>query len=85
MNGVNVRIEHIENAAGKLCMLNGQMTLILDAKTRQLEQAEICAQAFVAVEDTDSIYLKPDLRDFIARQPASLEFAKLCRQCGIKG
>jgi len=85
INGVSVKIEHLENAPGKFCMLNSRLTLVMDANVSQLEQAEICARAFAAVEDTDSIYLKPDLRDFIARHPVNLEFTKSCRQWGIKG
>ena len=85
INGVSVKIEHLDDAQGGFCMLNGQITLILDAKARPLKLAQLCAQALSAVEDTDSLYLRPDLRDFIARQAVNLAFTKLCRQCGIKG
>ncbi len=85
INGISVKIENLEDAQGKLCILKERLTLILNSKVRPLGLAEICAQAFAAVEDTDSIYLKPDLRDFIARQPVNLAFVQLCRQCGIKG
>jgi hypothetical protein len=63
--GVKVRREPLEESSGGLCRLGGAAILFLDTQADQLQSATLCAQTLRRVVDIHTIYLRPNVREFI--------------------
>lgn len=70
-NGVKVRTEPLGGNGGGLCFIKGEKFFFVDTQAAAAESAAICAQAVSELVDTDSIYLKPQIREFIEKNTAS--------------
>lgn len=63
---VVVRKESMDSERAGLCSLKGQKTFFYDPESPSFETAIRCAEAAsIAIEDIESIYLRPAVRDFI--------------------
>jgi hypothetical protein len=63
---VRVRKEPLDGSRAGLCCLKGQKTFIFDPDSPAFEIAVCCAAAAAdVIDDLDSIYLRPAVRDFI--------------------
>ena len=64
-HGVKVRREVIDDSTGGLCRIGGKPVMFLNTITDPIKSAEACAKALCEVADIDSIYLRPNIRQFI--------------------
>jgi hypothetical protein len=64
-NGVKIRSEALGGGGGGLCTIKGEHTFFLDTQLASSETAIICAEAVSKVVDIESIYIKPQIREFI--------------------
>ena len=63
---VLVRKEAMGGSGGGLCCLKGKNVLMIDQDSSSLETAINCAKAVESIiPDTEGIYLKPAIREFI--------------------
>ncbi len=70
-NGVKVRSEPLGGNGGGLCVIKGENFFFVDTQATAAETAAVCAKAVSELVDTDSIYLKPQIREFIEKNMAS--------------
>ncbi|MBA7648524.1 hypothetical protein ES703_56311 [subsurface metagenome] len=70
-NSVKIRSEPLGGNGGGLCVIKGEKFFFVDNQAAAAESAAICAQAVSGLVDTDSIYLKPQIREFIEKNKAS--------------
>ena len=64
-NGVTVRSEPLGGSGGGLCTVKGKSIFFVDTQASSAEVAALCAQAVTKTLDVESIYIKPQLRQFI--------------------
>jgi hypothetical protein len=64
-NGVQVRSEPMGGAGGGLCNVKGKNIFFLDTQAPTAEAATLCAQAVGRLVDIESIYLRPEIRQYI--------------------
>ena len=64
-NGVQVRSEPLGGAGGGLCNVKGKNIFFLDTQAPTAESATLCAQAVGRLIDIESIYLRPEIRQYI--------------------
>ncbi len=64
-NGVKIRNEPLGGGGGGLCTIKGEHIFFLDTQSMSSEMAIICAEAVGKVVDIESIYIKPQIREFI--------------------
>ncbi len=64
-NGVQVRSEPLGGAGGGLCNVKGKNIFFLDTQAPTTESAALCAQAAGRLVDIESIYLRPEIRQYI--------------------
>jgi hypothetical protein len=64
-NGVTIRNEPLGGNGGGLCTVKGRENFFVDTQASSAEVAAICAEAVLKVADIDSIYIKPEVRQFI--------------------
>jgi hypothetical protein len=65
-NGVTVRSEPLGGEGGGLCTIKGRRVLFVDTEAPSIVTAAICAQSLPKVADIEEIYIKPQVRQFIA-------------------
>lgn len=64
-NGVKIRSEPLGGGGGGLCTIKGEHIFFMDTQSVSSETAVICAEAVATVVDIESIYIKPQIREFI--------------------
>ena len=64
-NGIQVRTEPLAGQGGGLCTVRGQTILFLDTQSTATDSAAVCAGALEQVLDIETLYLKPQIREFI--------------------
>ena len=64
-NGVTVRSEPLGGSGGGLCTVKGKSIFFVDTQASSAEVAALCAQAVTKTLDVESIYIRPQLRQFI--------------------
>lgn len=72
-HGVQVRSEPLSGHGGGLCRIRGQTILFLDTRSASTESAVVCAAAVGQLLDMETLYIKPQVREFIqtwGRHPA---------------
>ncbi len=70
-NGVTVRNESLGGAGGGLCTIKGSHVFFHDTDASSAEAASTCAEAVTKIIDIESIYLRPEVRDFVEARTAS--------------
>ncbi|HEX42269.1 MAG TPA: hypothetical protein ENN81_09450 [Phycisphaerales bacterium] len=64
-NAVTVRNEPLGGAGGGLCTVKGRPVFFHDTDASSSDAACACAEAVARTVDIESIYLRPEVRDFI--------------------
>ena len=65
--GVKVRSEPLGGGGGGLCTVKGEKLFFVDTQATSAEMAAICAEAVARVVDIESIYIRPEIREFIEK------------------
>ena len=71
-NGVAIRSEPLGGAGGGLCSVKGAHIFFVDTQAGSAETAVRCAEAVGKLMDTESIYIRPEVRQFIEDQAGSV-------------
>jgi hypothetical protein len=66
-NGVTIRHEPLGGSGGGLCTVKGEHIFFLDTEATSTEMAATCAEAVSKVVDIETIYIRPEIREFIER------------------
>ena len=64
-NGVAIRTDALGGSGGGLCRLAGRPVFFHDTDAEAGEVAVACAEAVAKVVDIETVYLRPDVRQFI--------------------
>ncbi|MFA5422454.1 MAG: hypothetical protein WC374_01170 [Phycisphaerae bacterium] len=64
-NGVEVRSEPLGGSGGGLCKIKDKNIFFLDTQAPTAESANQSAEAVGRLVDIESIYLKPEIRQYI--------------------
>jgi len=64
-NSVTVRSEPLGGGGGGLCMVKGRPVFFHDTDASSSDAACACAEAAAKTVDIESVYLRPEVRDFI--------------------
>ena len=65
-NDVTIRSEPLGGEGGGLCTIKGKCVLFVDTEAPSIVTAAICAQSLPKVADIEQIFIKPQVRQFIA-------------------
>ena len=65
-NDVTIRNEPLGGSGGGLCTIKGRRILFVDTEAPPIVTAAICAQSLPKVVDIEQIFIKPQVRQFIA-------------------
>ena len=63
--GVEVRSEPLGGSGGGLCSVKGKNIFFVDTQAPTAETATLCAQAVGRLVDIESIYIRPEIRQYI--------------------
>jgi hypothetical protein len=66
-NNVEIRTESLGGGGGGLCKIKGQYTLFVDSDSTTADSAATSAQAVTKVVDIDTVYIRPEVREFIEK------------------
>ncbi|MHC4497920.1 MAG: hypothetical protein ACYS9T_04010 [Planctomycetota bacterium] len=66
-NGVAIRNEPLGGSGGGLCTVKGDRIFFVDTQATSAEGAATCAEAVSKVVDIETIYLRPEVREFIEK------------------
>lgn len=72
-NGVTIRREPLAGGAGGLCTVRGKHIFFLDTQASSVEVASAAAEAVAKLIDIESIYLRPEIRQFIESNGSSIK------------
>jgi len=64
-NAVKIRREPLGGQGGGLAMMKGQNIFFMDTEAPSAEVATLCAEAVTKLLDIETIYLRPEVRQFI--------------------
>ena len=64
-NGVAIRKEPLGGSGGGLCTVKGQAIFFVDTQATSAEVAALCSLAVSKTINTEQIYIKPEIRQFI--------------------
>jgi len=64
-NGVIIRHEPLAGGAGGLCTVKGQHIFFVDTQSSTVDVAVMAAEAVGKIVNIESIYLRPEIRQFI--------------------
>ena len=64
-NNVKIRSEPLAGSGGGLCTIKGESFFFVDTQAQSAEVAALCAEAVAKLVDIDSVYIKPEVRQFI--------------------
>ena len=64
-NGVKIRNEPLGGSGGGFCSVKGEKLFFIDTQAPAGETSALCAQTIVKLIDIESVYLKPQVRQFI--------------------
>ena len=70
-HGVMIRSEPMGGSGGGLCAVKGTNIFFLDTQANSAETATHCAEAVGKLLDTETIYIRPEVRQFIEDQTDS--------------
>lgn len=63
--GITVRSEALGGCGGGLCTVRGEYVFFVDTEAPSAEVAALCAEAVSKVTDIETVYVKPEVRQFI--------------------
>ena len=65
-NDVTIRNEPLGGSGGGLCTVKGKPILFVDTEAPSIVTAAICAETLPKVADIEQIFIRPQVRQFIA-------------------
>ena len=65
-NDVAIRNEPLGGSGGGLCTIKGKRIFFVDSNAPSIVTAAICAESLPKVVDIEQIFIKPQIRQFIA-------------------
>jgi len=71
-HGVTIRSEPLGGAGGGLCSVKGTHIFFVDTQASSAETAAYGAEAVGKLLDTESVYIRPEVRQFIEDQTGSV-------------
>ena len=66
-NSVTIRREALGGSGGGLCTIKDQSIFFVDTQASSTEVAALSAEAVVKIVDIESIYIRPEVRQFIEK------------------
>jgi len=66
-NNIAVRTESLGGRGGGVCRLKDRTVVFVDSQASAAETAAMCARAVNDLVDTESIYVVPQVRDFLEK------------------
>ena len=66
-HGVKIRAEPLGGAGGGLCSIKGENLFFLDTDASSADATALCAQAVLHILDVDSLYIRPQTREFLEK------------------
>jgi hypothetical protein len=72
-NGVSIRHEPLAGGAGGLCTVKNQHIFFVDTQSSSADVAALAAEAVAQLVDIESIYLRPEIRQFIESHGPSIK------------
>lgn len=63
--GVTIRNEPLGGCGGGLCVLKGENIFFLDTQAAAAEKIAVCAEAVSKMVDIESVYIRPEVRQYI--------------------
>ena len=66
-NAVKVRNEPLGGSGGGLCTVKGQRIFFVDTQAPSGEIAVLCAEAVAKLLDLETVYVRPEVRQYIER------------------
>jgi len=64
-NGVNIRNEPLGGSGGGLCTVKGERIFFVDTQATSAEMGATCAEAVSRLLDIETLYVRPQVRQFI--------------------
>ena len=64
-NGVSVRTDALGGGGGGLCKIKDEFVFFVDTQSSAIENAEHCARAVAELVEIETIYIRPEIREFI--------------------
>ena len=64
-DGVNIRNEPLGGSGGGLCTVKGERIFFVDTQATSAEMAATCAEAVSKLLDIETLYIRPQVRQFI--------------------
>jgi hypothetical protein len=64
-NGVTIRNEPLGGSGGGLCTVKGEHMFFVDTQATSAQMAATCAEAVAKLLDIETIYVRPEVRQFI--------------------
>ena len=64
-DGVNIRNEPLGGSGGGLCTVKGEHVFFVDTQATSAEMAATCAEAVAKLLDIETLYIRPEVRQFI--------------------
>ena len=71
-HGVTIRREALGGSGGGLCSVKGTPIFFVDTQASSAETAACCAEAVGKLLDTETVYIRPEVRQFIEGQTGSV-------------
>jgi len=71
-NCVKIRREPLGGRGGGLAMMKGENIFFVDTEAPNAEVAALCADAVMKLLDIETIYLRPEVRQFIESHTQSV-------------
>jgi len=65
--GVEIRTVSLGGGGGGLCRIKGKYTFFVDSDAATAETAGLCAEAVLRLVDIESVYMKPEVREFVEK------------------
>jgi hypothetical protein len=67
-NGVNIRREAMGGGGGGLCVIKEKKIFFVDTECPAAEMNAICSHAVNELLDIESIYIRPQVREFLEKE-----------------
>jgi len=68
---IEIRKEPLQGSGGGLCSVKGRYLFFLDTQAPTTKTAPLAAKAVAKLVNTDNIYIKPQVREFIQLNAAT--------------
>lgn len=64
-SGVNIRTDALGGGGGGLCKIKDKFIFFVDTQSSVIENAEHCARAVADLVKIETVYIRPEVREFI--------------------